>query len=163
MHKTTTTALGGYSAPVNINTTVTGANVATTQTSFPLLIRINDTNKPHADFWGTGTQDAGQDIRFSLTSDISRHFPYEIERWDNTNKLAEIWVLVDIVAGNTNSDYLTMHWNNGSAADSSSAEGVFTTSNGFAGVWHLNDAVTDDQTSGTHVEATGRAHGALPS
>ncbi len=137
------------SIPININTTSTGADVATTQTNFPLLIRLTDCNKPSGDFWGTETQDAGQDIRFSKTSDITHHFEYEIERWDNTNKVAEIWVLVDSIAGDTKSDYLTMHWENATAIDNSEAEVVFDTTNGFAAVWHL-----DDDPTGTIIDAT---------
>ena len=146
----------GESIPININTTGGGAGVATDQLNFPLLIRITDANKPHADFWGTGTQNAGQDIRFSKTSDITHHYYYEIDRWDNTNKLAEIWVRVDIIAGNSCSiNYLTMHWDNNSAADSSSASSVFETSNGFIGAYHLDEETAGTGTADLYEDATG--------
>lgn len=129
-----------YSAPIVLNTKASGANVSTNVTNFPVLIRITDSNKPHTDFWGTGTQDAGQDLRFAKTSSPSTHFKYQIERWDNTSKLAEVWVLVDSVKGSDSSAYITMYWGNASAIDSSSGSNVFTTSNGFVAVWHLGES-----------------------
>ena len=119
-------------------TAAPGANVTTTQTNFPVLIRLNPGN-----FDGlANTANDGSDIRFSLTD--GTHLNYHIERWKHTSSTidtAEIWVLAPSIAGNDTTK-IKMYWNKVGAQDSSSSEKVFDTTNGFAGVWHMS------QTSG---------------
>ena len=143
------------SCPISINTTGSGAGIATDVNNFPVLIRITSANQPHADFWDD-TQALGEDIRFSKNADIDEHDPYEIERWDNAAEEAEIWVMVDVVAGNTDSEYLTMYWDNCSAEDSSSSETVFNTTNNFQGVWHLEE--DGSTTANAYKDATANSY-----
>ena len=121
-----------YSKKVYINTKEGGANISTDQSNFPLLVRLTSAN-----FNFSQAQSGGQDIRFAKSTGV--HFPYQIERWDNVNQLAELWVNVDVVKGYNDAQYIMMYWGNSAAADSGSSSKVFTTTNNFAGVWHLKE------------------------
>jgi hypothetical protein len=113
-----------------MNTTAAGANVATDQTGFPVLVRLAGADFP------AGAKTDGTDIRFAKSD--GTHIPYQIERWDNANSLAEIWVKADVL-GNNGTQSIVMHWGKTDAADSSNGSAVFDTANGFAGVWHLGE------------------------
>jgi hypothetical protein len=115
---------------VLMNTTASGANVATDQLNFPVLVRLSGGNFP------TGAKTDGTDIRFATST--GTHIPYQIGRWDNTNSLAEIWVKADVL-GNNSTQYIVMYWGKADAMDSSSGSAVFDTANGFMGVWHLGE------------------------
>ena len=105
-----------YSKNIYLNTTSSGANVATNQMGFPALVRLTS-----ATFNFLQAQDSGQDIRFSKSN--GTHLAYQVERWDRSNQLAEIWVRADTVYGNNGSQYFTMYWGNSGAADSSNSSG----------------------------------------
>jgi len=123
-----------------LNTTATGANIPGNVYNFPVLVRLNagNFNFPQA-------QVSGNDIRF--TKENGTPLSYEIERWDSTGSVAEIWVRVDTVFGNDSSQYITMYWglrSTGSATQSlSNSAAVFDTTNGFGGVWHMGPAVNN--------------------
>jgi hypothetical protein len=121
-----------YSRNIILNTTSSGANVATDQTNFPVLIRLTNANFPFFQ-----AQSSGQDIRFSNSG--GTHIPYQTERWDYANQVAEIWVNSVVLLGNNNTQYITMYWGNATAADSAMGNAVFNTANGFIGVYHLNE------------------------
>jgi autotransporter-associated beta strand protein len=130
-----------YSKKVYINTKEGGANISTDQSNFPLLVRLTSAN-----FNFTQAQSSGQDVRFSKSD--GTHFNYQIERWDNTNLVAEVWVNVDVIKGYNDAQYIWMYWGKSNAADSSRGTAVFDTANGFAGVWHLGES------SGNAIDAT---------
>ena len=138
-----------YSTNVYINTKEGGANISTDQSNFPLLVRLTSAN-----FNFNQAQSGGQDIRFAKSTGV--HFPYQIERWDNVNDVAEIWVLVDVIKGYNDAQYIQMFWGNSNSADSSNSSKVFATSNNFAGVWHLKE----DPSGGSNAikDATGNAN-----
>jgi hypothetical protein len=102
--------------------------------NFPVLIRLTSAN---ADVFSEA-QANGADIRFASPS--GKPLPYQIERWDKANNLAEIWVKADTVKGSDSSARIKMYWGKIGAADSSKGEAVFDTANGFQAVFHLNDA-----------------------
>ena len=141
---------------VLMNTAATGANVATDQTGFPVLVRLSGSNFP------AGAKTDGTDIRFAKSD--ATHIPYQIERWDNANSLAEIWVKADVL-GNNSTQYIVMYWGKPDAADSSSGSAVFDVANGFVGVWHLGETgnidfqgykdATADAAHGTGYQTTG--------
>jgi hypothetical protein len=121
-----------YARAFILNTSETGANVAGTVSDFPVIIRLNADN-----FDFSQAQSGGADIRF--TKNDNTPLPYEIERWDEAAKLAEVWVRVDTVHGNDSMQSVIMYWGNPGAADSSSGAAVFDTTAGFQGVWHLSE------------------------
>jgi autotransporter-associated beta strand protein len=122
-----------YSRNITINTTTSGAGVATSQINFPMLVRLTSGN-----FTFTQARDTGQDMRFAKSD--GTHFSYQIDSWDRQNQNAAVWVKVDTVFGNNSSQYFTMYWGNASAASASNGPAVFDTANNFLGVWHLNTA-----------------------
>jgi hypothetical protein len=96
-----------------------------------MLLRLTSSNFNFAQ-----AQDNGGDIRFA--SSLGKKLSYQIERWNRASQLAEVWVLADTVKGNNGTQYITMYWGNPGVASKSNGVTVFSTSNGFAGVWHLN-------------------------
>jgi PKD repeat protein len=141
------------STNITLNTSASGANVAGTVTNFPVLVRLNATN-----FNGFAkAKKTGEDIRFATSG--GTHLQYQIERWDSTNHVAEIWVNVDQILGGNNSQYIKMFWGNAGAADNSNGPAVFDTANGYLGAWHLQNvnSVTDatvNNNTGTNTAAT---------
>ena len=115
-----------YSNNINLNTTPSGAGVDTSLSNFPVLIRLTSNN-----FNFSQAQDSGQDIRFSKSD--GAHLPYQVERWDRSNQLAEIWVQADTVYGNNGTQYFTMYWGNSGRPDTSKVRPCVQTANGFAG------------------------------
>jgi hypothetical protein len=138
-----------HAGAITLNTTATGAGVTTAQTGFPVLMRLTSGN-----FTFSQALSGGKDIRFATSGGV--HIPYQIERWDSTNQVAEIWVKVDVL-GNNNTQSITMYWGKAGAADSSSGSAVFAPANGFAGVWHMSDGGT-----GPRADATGNGLNAVP-
>jgi hypothetical protein len=122
-----------YHQTVTLNTGATGANVTGTVTNFPVLVRLTAANAAVFTYAAAG----GADLRFSK-SNYADTLPYQIQRWDATDQLAEIWVLVDTVYGNTTTS-IVMHYGNGAAPSHSSGPSVFNAVSGYAAVWHLQD------------------------
>ncbi|MBF0430355.1 MAG: DUF2341 domain-containing protein [Fibrobacteria bacterium] len=121
-----------YSKNVVLNTTVSGANVSGTVKIFPVLLKLRESN---FDFAQAG--DNGEDLRFLGTND--KVFPHEIAWWDATAKHADVWVLVDSVLGNNDTQYFTMYWGKTGVKSKSDGNTVFDTANGFVNVWHLDE------------------------
>jgi hypothetical protein len=151
-----------YYKDFTINTSSTGANVASDQYKFPLLIRL--TTSDSAIF--SKAQSTGADIRFSEVASsgtVGTHFPYQRELWNAANRSAAIWVLVDTLKGNGTSQKIRMFWGQPTAPDSSKSSAVFDIGNGFQGVWHLNEgtgaAVSDATVNAYNGTARGRGNG----
>lgn len=132
------TADGAYAtawsrhATLTLNTTASGANVTGTVAKFPVLVRLGA-----ADTLVFGTAHAtGRDLRFTKMDNTTR-LPHQIDHWDNAGKSAAVWVLLDSVVGNDNTQSIRMHWGNASASPLSNGNAVFDTANGFVAVWHL--------------------------
>jgi hypothetical protein len=119
-----------WSRQLGLNTTPSGAGVSGTVVNFPVLIRLTASN-----FNFNEAQGNGNDLRFAKTNGGA--LPYEIERWDPTGAVAEVWVRVDTVYGNDATHAITMYWGNPTAPATSSSTAVFDTASGFQGVWHL--------------------------
>jgi hypothetical protein len=133
--ETVTVPLSGwtFSKKLVLNTTVSGAAVSNNVVHFPVLVRLTKSNFVFSEAAGDG-----RDMRFAKQDNAP--LPYEIERWDSANGLAEVWVCVDTVYGNDGTHFITMFWGNASAGPATSGPGVFDTANGFQGVWHLGTA-----------------------
>lgn len=143
------------SMKIALNTTASGADLPDTVRGFPLLVRLDSANFPFA---GAGPR--GQDVRFADALGNNLHF--EIERWDSAARRAEIWVRLPAVHGNSDTQTLTLYWNNPEAAAYSSGVEVFPRAEGFRGVWHLaeNGGSADNgyrDASANNNHGTGRA------
>jgi PKD repeat protein len=133
-----------YSCAITMNTSASGANVTTDgayKGGFPVLIRLNPGN-----FSGfANTNPGGSDIRFS--KNFGAHLAYQIERWvdgPNNQDTAEIWVRLDTVWENNNTQSFKMYWGNTAAVDSSSGSATFPTTDYFEGVWHFSKTALTD-------------------
>jgi hypothetical protein len=132
-----------YEQKLVLNTEASGAGVNGTVTNFPLLIRLDSAN-----FDFTKSAAGGSDIRFTKSNDSKLN--YEIELWDALQKTAAIWVIVDSVYGNNNSQYIMMYWGNTAVMSESNGAAVYNSKNGYQAVWHLNQftgAIAADATA----------------
>jgi Concanavalin A-like lectin/glucanases superfamily/Domain of unknown function (DUF2341) len=121
-----------YSTVFTLNTTASGADITGKVHDFPVLIRLNEST-----FDFTEAQPDGRDVIFSNSRNAI--LPHAVERWDYVRKVAEIWVNVDTVYGNDQTQSISMYWGNQSVQLQQSMT-VFDTTNGFQGVWHLGDS-----------------------
>lgn len=129
-----------------LNTTASGADVPGGADDFPVLVRLDQGN---FDF----SQSRGADVRFADAK--GKRLRYEVERWDSAAAVAELWVRVDRVAGNSNAQYLTMHWGLAGAQQIADSRQVFGADAGFAGVWHLGEDAADTVTADLYKDAVG--------
>jgi len=135
-----------YSRRIVLNTSPSGGDVAGTVTKFPVLVRLTKSN---FDFSQAASH--GRDILFTKADNTP--LSCQIERWDSAAGVAEVWVSVDTVYGNNDTQYVTLLWGNPAAASRSDSTAVFGSAYGYSGVWHL------DETSGTlALDATGNGH-----
>lgn len=125
-----------YFRNINLNTTASGANIAGSVYGFPVLVRLTSSN-----FNFSQAKAQGDDIRFAKAN--NSQLAFEIERWDASAQVAEIWVKVDTVFGNDSTHFLTMYWGNPKAANVSNGASVFDTAYGNIGVWHLDPSLND--------------------
>jgi hypothetical protein len=114
-----------------LNTSPTGADVSESVEGFPLLVRLDSSNFDFAE-----ARDSGQDLRFANPD--GSPLPHEIARWHASASRAEVWVRVDRIRGNDDSQYIEMFWGNSRAPSLSDGAAVFDTANGFVSVWHLD-------------------------
>lgn len=82
-------------------------------------------------------------------------YAFQIERWDKTNKVAEIWVKVPQILGNNSQQAIKMYWGHANPPTPPINDPVF--SNNYAGVWHLGEKAstsaqgfTDGSPNGNH-------------
>jgi len=122
-----------HAALIELDTTVTGANVSTTQSQFPTLIRFTAGNFTFADAMANG-----EDIRFTDITGLI-NLEYEIERWDNVGDLGEIWIRITSIPGNLKS-FILMFWGKPGSSAVTSPPNTVRTADSFEGVWHFNDA-----------------------
>jgi flagellar hook assembly protein FlgD len=132
-----TTAYSAWSGhrTIVLNTSATGANVASTVTNFPVLVRLGT-----AEAAIIAAANGGNSIRFSKANDATA-LPYEIESWSPT--AAAIWVKVDTVKGNNATQTIRMHWGNAAATSQSNGAAVFDTANGYRAVYHMSGTTTE--------------------
>jgi biopolymer transport protein ExbB len=114
---------------IGIDTTSAGADVRDVVTAFPLLVRLNATNFDFAE-----ARTDGADIRFLDSG--GNNLGYEIDRWDAQNAMAEIWVLVPRIAGNSRNNTVLMYWGNQLSATTSFGPSVFK---GYSCVFHMGE------------------------
>ena len=125
-----------HSGSMYIVTTPEGAELpaGVIEHNFPLLIRLD---RDFFDF--RQAEVGGRDIRFSAGGSP---LTYQIEQWNPKEGTAHIWVRIPIIKGN-DQQLIKMHWGNANVASEGNSESVFRVTDGFAGVWHLNDTLED--------------------
>jgi hypothetical protein len=144
-----------YSKQVFLNTAASGANIASSCTNVPVLIRLTAGN-----FNFSEAKRSGADLRFTKSDDTP--LPCEIEQWDSAGGAATVWVRMDTVYGNSSTRYFLMYWGNPAAQTNSNPAAVFSTADAFLAVWHLDEPANtaqngyrDATAGGYHLTSTG--------
>ncbi len=145
-----TTTIFAYRKQITIN----NANIDATLTDFPLLVHLSTDSDI-----GLVTRSDGHDILFT-TSD-GQLLPYERESWSGgggSAATADFWVKTTLNADNNvaTNDTIYIYYGKADATDGSHVpDGTSNDvwSSNFAGVWHLDEVVTDEGTSGVHVDS----------
>ena len=119
-----------------------------TLTNFPALVKLGAsiTNFAYSSFLSTN----GYDLRFWDAQETT-NLNYEIEHW-NSNGESIVWVQVPSF---TNNCYIWATWGDTASTnrEAYTTNGA-TFSNGFVGVWHLADSVSDEATTGTYRDSS---------
>jgi hypothetical protein len=147
-----------YSQIVTLDTTATGANVLEDVRQYPLAVRL-DTSR----FNFNQARPDGGDIRFFDSA--GKALPHAVELWDKPSGSAAIWVLLDLVKGNSKDQSIVMKWGNATAPNVSDSKAVFRRDDGFAGVWHLGEdgnTTPDGYRDASDHEAHGTGVGMTP-
>jgi biopolymer transport protein ExbB len=117
----------GHAMRIAIDTTATGADIRGAVADFPLLVRLNAKNFSFAE-----ARRDGADVRFVAAS--GRSLSHEIELWNPEQGVADLWVLVPRIEGDSRDNSVLMYWGNPLATPSSSGPAVF---GAFATVLHM--------------------------
>jgi len=147
-----------YSQTMTIDTTASGANVLEDVRQYPLAVRLDksrfDFNQARAD---------GGDIRFFDSA--GKALPHAIELWDKAAGTAAVWVLLDLIKGNSKDQSIVMKWGHARAPNISDSKAVFKRQDGFVGVWHLDEdgnTSPDGYRDASDHEAHGTGVGMIP-
>ncbi len=127
-----------YSGSLFILTTPEGADLPASAMfeDFPLLVRLDQDG-----FDFRQARPNGEDLRFS--SPNGEPLAFQIEEWDSANNMANIWVLIPRIQGNSRQE-IKIYWGHPTAESESSGKAVFNESNGYVSVWHLNDVARNE-------------------
>lgn len=123
-----------YFRTVKLDTTASGAKVKGDVKNYPVAVNLDASN-----FDFTQASADGADLRFSKTPK-GDPLPFSVESWDPAAKSAVVWVKLDVVKGNNKSQSFVMHWGNAAAKSAADSKAVFSTKEGWVGVYHLNEA-----------------------
>lgn len=122
-----------HAKPIYFNTSSGGAAVESSVMNFPVLIRLTPAN-----FTFSQSAPDGSDIRFAKNNGAPLYF--EIEHWNVSNKSGVIWVSLDTLFGNCDTQSVMMYWGTAvTFASESNSAAVFDTAKGFKGVWHCSE------------------------
>lgn len=119
---------------VRLNTTTAGADVAEDVPDFPLLIRL-----PLGGAAAGDSLPAQGDTLVLVSTADGTPLPFEIEQWDWLSGEAAIWVRVDTVYGNSDTQQLFLRWAPVNQFVQQHASAVFDTAGGHFAVWHLSE------------------------
>ena len=127
-----------HSGSMFLLTTPDGADLPATavEENFPVLVRLNKDGFPFGE-----AQTTGADIRFATSTGLP--LAYQIDTWDAAAGTAAVWLRVPKIQGNAVQE-LKIFWGNPAAKSESSGPAVFSRSNGYLSVWHMNDPALDD-------------------
>jgi hypothetical protein len=121
-------------------------------TNFPVMVIFSNNVDDSGFDYGQLSSPQGYDLWFT-NSDETSSLNYEVERW-NTNGVSIVWVQVPLL---TNNASIWAYWR---APNLTSAPAACTTNGStwdasFKAVWHLGEAVADEESGGTnHFDST---------
>lgn len=121
-----------------IQLTINAGQVPSTQTDFPLLI-----NDVYSDLVGAEEKE----LRFIEADNVQ--LEYEIQEFDDSTGLLIAWFKKPLV---NSGDIINIYFDNSIATDEQNAPAVW--SNGFEGVWHMNNETTILDSTGNGNDGT---------
>ena len=124
--------------------TIDSTKVTATLTNFPVLVSFTDADIK------AGARADGFDILFTDSDEVTK-LDHEIERWDSATGELIAWVRVPSLPDTTDKD-LYVYYGNATASDQQNVTGVWDVN--FKAVLHMDETVTDEQSSGTHQDST---------
>ena len=132
---------------IRINTTSSGAAIYKDVYDIPVLVRLDNTNFDFSEFGPNGDK-AG--LSFTRKGAPGK-LPCQIDYWERNR--AAIWVLLDTLKGNDDSQVIRMSWGEGYENGSDGTK-VFDVEKGFVGVWHLEESRPAIGNQGLYQDAT---------
>jgi len=125
------------------NITIDHTRVPASQTNFPVLVSLSSDGQLSAH-----ARSDGNDILFTTSDGLTR-IPHEIESYSSGTLVA--WVNVPSLNSSADTTIM-MYYGNSGASSQQNRTGVWDAN--YKGVWHLNETVTDESTSGTHYDSS---------
>ena len=150
--------VGGASAGVfdawnyRMKVSFSGYNRPETLTNFPVLLVLSNNVGGLGFAYSNCMSSTGGDLRFA-SWDEATALNYEIEQW-NTNGASYVWVQAPTIA--TSNDFICAYWGCSTSAPAYTTNGA-TWTNGFKGVWHMNETNVLESTTNRY---NGTAKGA---
>lgn len=136
-----------FTRRLTINTTSSGANVASSLTSFPVCVVVDGTSwgTLGATHWFNSSNTSGKRVQFFDSS--GTNLSYEVESYDSTGSTAFYWVKVPTVNGNSTTTIDVGYGSDPNGADQSNGTAVWDAN--YVAVYHLNPDLgqTVDSTS----------------
>lgn len=129
-----------YRAAINLDTSITGAAINSSQVDVPVLVRLHTGN--FQDFFLLKEDLA--DLRF-IAGDDTTALKFHVESFDLINQLMYVWVKVPQLTGAINTEKVWMYYGNEKAVAASDAPGTYDVNTAMvhhfqSGNDYLNDA-----------------------
>ncbi len=140
-----------YRKNIVINTSSDGAAITTPLKDFPLLVRLDASSITFSDI-----KTNGEDLMFRKQDNTL--LPFEIERWEPSQGIAEIWVVVDSIQPDNSEQSIALYYGNPDAEQTTSDR--FDTTSGLKAVWHFNSTLPSVNDA-TRSKWDGRAFGSI--
>ena len=127
---------------------IAGYDKPETLTNFPMLVVLS-TNIPNFRYADFNSSSNGADLRFAA-SNKTTELNYEIEKWDN-NGSSYVWVQIPTIS--STNDFIYAYWSMATNAAPCTTNGAVW-SEGFGGVWHLNESTVAGGSGATILDST---------
>jgi hypothetical protein len=144
----------GYRKKITIDST----KVVSTQSNFPVLYSVTDSDLRHADFGGKVGKIDGGDILFtSLSSDATSQLSHEIDSYDSTTGELIVWIRIPTLSSSVDTE-IYIYYGYESASDQQDPTGVWD--DNYMAVYHMSDETTSTISDSTQYGNDGTKTGA---
>lgn len=131
-----------YRIPINLDASITGADIETTQTEVPVLIRLHAGN--FQDFFLI--KEDLSDIRF-IADDDKTPLKHSIESVDLVNQMIFLWVKLPQLTAGIATERVWMYYGNTGAVKSDDQTGVYDVNQALALTFSSTDTQVSDKTA----------------
>lgn len=131
-----------YRSAVNLDTSLTGAAVVTTQQEVPVLVRLHSGN--FQDFFLL--KEDLSDLRF-IAGDDKTPLKFHVESFDLINQLMYIWVKVPQVTGSLNTEKIWMYYGNDKAVTAEDVAGTYDVNTAMVHHFQSGSELLNDETA----------------